>query len=328
MPSAARQELEMKAAAVIEQQRRKSKRMTVYGIVSKTGKLVRCWQDQDGEFVEVDMVPDVNIPEVAERALIIPKPIKILDGGRGSSKSETVSTIMSARVKDYGHKVGAFREFQTTIEDSVHSLISKKIRELNFYGFEIQEKRILHENGGSVKYRGIARNPTGIKSMDDFDDFWIEEAEVISEKSLEIIEPTARKKGSEIWYTLNRGKVTDPISVEHLKPYEKELKKHRYYEDDTIMIIQMHYTDNFWFPEVLEKKRLRNKKMWPVSKYNNIWDGKDRVAAEGALWSDKMIKDARDKPYGEIVRTVIAVDPIVSNNKNSDTCGIVVCSSS
>ncbi len=315
-------QLERRAAAVLELKRRKSKQMTVYGIVNSKGETLRCWQDVNGKFKKVKTSPDILIHEKVEPALLIPKPIKLLDGGRGSMKSETVSSIMAARVKDYGHKVGAFREFQATIEDSVHSLISKKIRLLGFDGFDIQDKRILHDNGGAVKYRGLARNPLGIKSMDNFDDFWVEEAEVISSTSIEVLEPTARKKGAEIWYTMNRGSTADPINIEHLKPYEDEYLKTGYYEDDTIMIIRLHYTDNPWFPEVLESKRLKNKKLWSSAKYRHVWDGEDMDEVEGSIikpeWFDAAV-DAHKlerlkktfEPHGAIIA---AHDPSDTGN--------------
>ena len=68
--------------------------------------LVRCWQQINKEWVEVDKRPCVTIPLKAERALLTPKPIKVLVGGRGSGKSEMAAAISAARVKDEGIKVG------------------------------------------------------------------------------------------------------------------------------------------------------------------------------------------------------------------------------
>lgn len=308
-----RQQLEYQVAAAIEIKRRRSLNKTIFGIVCPDDGLIRCWQDIDGEYQQVDDTPDVKIPLVFERALIIPKPIKVLEGGRGSGKSETVAIIKAAQVKDYGYKVGAFREFQTTIDDSVHSLISRKIEELGFQGFDIQNKRIIHGGGGSVKYRGLARNILGVKSMDDFDGFWVEEAESISYRSIEVLEPTARKKGAEIWYTMNRGSAVDPMSQEHITPYDAELRNNGYYEDDTILVIRCHYTDNPWFPEVLENKRKKNKLRWSIAKYNNIWGGEHLDEIENSIirqeWFDAAI-DAHIKlgfkPAGQ---KVIAFDP-------------------
>ena len=309
-PLLTRAELELQAAAIYEIKKRKASRMTVYGIVCPKAGLVRCWQDQGGVLVEVDEEPDISIPLKLERALITRKPIKVIYGGRGSGKSEGVSGIMSAKVKDRGRKVGAFREFQNSIEDSVHSIISKKITESCLPGFTIGETKITHENGGAVKYRGLARNAEGIKSMDDFDDFWIEEAATISEKSLETLEPTIRNKDAEIWYTLNKGSSADPISQEHIVPYERELLRNGFYEDDHVLVIEINYMDNPWFPERLETQRKKNKLGWSTAKYDHVWGGDYSDEVENSIipvdWFNAAIdadKKLGFKPLGSIVVT-------------------------
>jgi len=224
-----RTDLEKKAAAKMELRRRKADRMTVYGVVCPTNGLIRCWQDKGSGLIEVDEDPDVSIPLKMERALITPKPIKLIYGGRGSGKSENIAAIMSAKVKDYGRKVGAFREYQNSIEDSVHSIISKKIQSANLPRFNITETKITHENGGSVKYRGLARNPEGIKSMDDFDDFWIEEAATISAKSLEILEPTIRNENRSEEHT---SELQSPMYLVCRLLLEKKKKKKTTFTDN------------------------------------------------------------------------------------------------
>ena len=321
-----RASLELKAAAILESNRRKalaaSKDKTVYGIVCPDHGLLRCWQEQGGVYVEVDKEPTLSVPAKLERAIIIPKPIKVIDGGRGSGKSENVSAILTARVKDYGRKLGCFREFKNSISDSVHSIISKKIRSLGLHGFDIQESKINHENGGAVKYRGLARNPEGVKSMDGFTDFWIEEAQTISARSLELIEPTLRENDSEIWYTLNRGSSADPISQEHLNPYKKELDRYGYYEDDNIMIIILNYGDNPWFPENLENKREKNKQIWSTAKYDHVWNGAFNDEVEDSIikaeWFDACVNahkieelKRRFKPLGA---KIAAHDPSDTGN--------------
>ncbi len=277
-----RKNLELQAAAVLELRKRRSKEKTVYGMVCPNNGLVRCWQEQNGVYVEVDKPPVVSVPIKLEPAIIIPKPIKLIDGGRGGGKSESVASIMSARAKDYKHKIACFREFQNSISDSVHSLISRKIQDHGFQDFDVQEARILLNGEDAFKFRGIARNPEGVKSMDAFDDFWVEEAQTISGRSLELIEPTLRRDGSEIWYTLNRKSSADPISQEHLKPYDAIIKD-GYYEDDQIMIIIINWWDNPWFPDNLNGKRLKNKKLWSAAKYEHVWNGGYSDEVDGSI---------------------------------------------
>jgi phage terminase large subunit len=300
-----------------ERERRKKEKQssenTVYGIVCPDKGLLYCLQDQGGEYVKVDKDPVVNIPAKAERFVTIPKPIKVLKGGRGSGKSETIGSVVDAKVKDYGKKALCFRELQNTINDSVHSMLERKIAEHGFTGFNVLDSKIDHENGGKIRYRGVSRNPDGVKSYDGFDIGWGEEAQSLSAKSIDMLEPTFREQGSEIYYSLNPGSSMDPIAVEHLKPYETELLKDGYYEDDQIMIIELNYRDNPWFPEVLDVKRKKNKLIWPANKYENIWEGKFNDEVENSIipteWFDAAI-DAHVKQGWEMLgKKVYAHDP-------------------
>lgn len=314
MASPERKQLERRAAASLELVRRdKAKRnleKTVYGIVCPTDGLIRCWQDVGGVMTEVNKDPVVSIPIKMERVILTKAPIILIEGGRGSAKSESVSSIVACRVKDYGSKIGCFREFQNSIADSVHSIVKKKIDQIGLEGFTPTESKIDHENGGGVRYRGLARNPEGVKSMDGFTDFWLEEAQTISSRSLELVEPTLREEGSQIIYTLNRGSSADPISLEHLKPYDSQIIRDGFYEDENILIIQMNYLDNPWFPANLEQKRKKNKETWSPAKYRHVWEGDYNDEVENSLipveWFEACV-DAHEKlgfePKGAIIAT-------------------------
>jgi len=310
-----RSELEYKAAATLEVVRRRASRMTVYGLVCPERGLVKCIQDvnKDHNFIEVDEEPDIQIPIKLEKIVTVQKAIKLVEGGRGSGKSESASAIETAKVKDYGRKIGAFREYQNSIEDSVHSLVSKKIRQNSLSGFTILDAKINHENGGLVRYRGLARNPEGLKSMDDFDDFWIEEAATISQKSLETIEPTIRKEGAEILYTMNRGSSADPIAQEHIVPYERELRRDGIYEDSDVLIIRLNWQDNPFFPEILNKKRLKNKATWSQAKYANIWEGEYNDEVENSIipvdWFNAAIDAHLKKDFEARGAKIVSHDP-------------------
>lgn len=312
-----RQTLELKAAAILEKKRRdnqkRSKEKTVYGMVCPEKGLVRCWQEQKGKYVEVDKAPIVLVPIKMERAVIIPKAVKILKGGRGSGKSESTAGIISARVKDYGVKALCAREFQNSINDSVHAIINRKVVDFGFIGFNLLDSKIDHENGGKVRYRGLARNPEGVKSFDGFALGWVEEAQAMSKDSIELLEPTFRESGAEIWYTLNPGSSADPISKEHLKPYETELLKNGYYEDDQVMIIEMNYRDNPWFPEILDGKRKKNKEMWSTAKYQHVWEGAFSDEVENSIisseWFDAAIDAHKKLGWEPTGRKIYSHDP-------------------
>lgn len=64
----------------------------------------------------------------------------------------------------------------------------------------------------------------------------------------------------------------------------------------------------------------------PLRQKQRFKDGLYLDDVEGALWTDLMVSQARTKSFSEVTKTVIAVDPAVTNNPNSDETGIVVCS--
>ena len=197
-----------------------------------------------------------------------------------------------------GKNITCGREFQNSIDDSVHSLMSSEIERLGLQGFDIQATKINHASGSWVKYKGLARNIQSIKSLEGTDIFWCEEAQSLSQQSIEVLTPTIREEGSEIWMTANPGSSKDPFSQRFLKPFERELKAQGYYEDDLHLIIFMNYMDNPWFPEELDKERLYDWEHKPRAKYNHIWLGDYDDTVDDAIimpdWFDACI-DAHEK---------------------------------
>lgn len=315
-----RAELEKKVAAKLELRRRRALAFSVYGVYGhevdeignvKNVKLLRCWRWQGGEWRKTKATPTAKIPLKMEPALLKPKALKILKGGRGSGKSEGAAEILAAGVKDHNYKLGCFREFQNSISDSVHSILTRKIREGGYQGFELLEAKVNHDKGGMIRYRGLARNPEGIKSSDGFNRGWVEEAQTMSAKSIEMLEPTFRESGAEIWYSLNPGSSADPISQEHLKPYEVELLRNGYYEDDDILIIEMNWRDNPWFPEILNAKRKKNKLQWSSAKYEHVWEGAFSDEVDGSIikseWFDAAVDAHKIDRLEEVFKPTGAV---------------------
>ena len=278
-----RMELERQAAAVLELRSRRQSEKTVYGIYRPTGEyggeLLRCIQERGGEYVEVDATPTVSIPEKLEPALITPKRFKIIFGGRSSAKSHGVGDIFSAKAKDYGHKTLCLREMQNTIEDSVHALLAALIRDHQWTDFDITEKAIRLKGEDVFKFKGLARNVDGVKSAYGFMNSWVEEAQVISLKSLEELTPTIREAGAELWFTLNPGSSADPMSQRFLQPFYSQLLRDRFYEDDLHLVIWMNYEDNPWHGE-LEPERLYDYENKSKAEYRHKWLGyyNDEVA--------------------------------------------------
>lgn len=222
-----------------------------------------------------------------------PKRFKIVVGGRGSGKSLGVTDILLMKAQTERAKIACFREFQNSIEDSVHSLIKDEIERLGLDGFEVQNNAIYSNTGGSFKFKGLARNISSVKSMANFDIGWIEEAQSISDLSLKTLTPTIRAAGSEIWMTANPASSADPFSQRFIVPFQDELYANGYYEDDLHLIIVVNYTDNPWFPDELDADRQWDMANLPRAMYDHIWEGKFNDSVENniilAEWFDAAV---------------------------------------
>lgn len=269
-------------------------------------------------------MPELTIPEKILPIAQNDKRFKILIGGRGSGKSQSVADLLIARVDTQGDNVVCGREFQNSIDDSVHSVVSEEIKRLGVGGFDVQATRINHRNGGGFTYKGLRRNPESIKSMHGTNIFWVEEAQTLSEESINILTPTIREEGSEIWMTANPRYADDPFSERFLKPWEAKLRSDGIYEDDLHLVIFLNYMDNPWFPDELEQERQFDYENKSRAKYNHIWLGHYDDTVEDAIiapeWFDAAV-DAHKKlgiePKGV---EVVAHDP---SDTGPDAKGLV-----
>lgn len=236
---------------------------------------------------------NLTIPEKLLPLLEKPKRFKVVYGGRGSGKSMTVADLLLMKAQTQGTKIGCFREIQNSIEDSVHALLRDEIGRLEIDGFTAEKASVYHKDGGEFRFRGLARNPDAVKSMHGFKIFWVEESQTVSADSLEKLTPTLREAGSELWFTMNKGSSADPMSKRFLEPFQDELDAHGYYEDDLHLIIEMNYTDNPFFPDVLEQERLWDLKHKSRAAYNHIWLGAYNDEVEDSIipveWYDAAV---------------------------------------
>ncbi len=133
-------------------------------------------------------------------------------GGRFSLKSHTVGRILLILARQKKLRIACFREFQNSIADSSHQLLSDLISEYDLKDFQITQNSIISTvNGSDFLFKGLWNNEQSIKSIEGIDIAWVEEAQTVSEKSLEVLTPTVRKDGSQIIYTYNRLLEEDPV---------------------------------------------------------------------------------------------------------------------
>jgi len=277
-------------------------------------------------------VVDLRIPEKLRPLITTPKRVKIAVGGRGSAKSTAFGDIM-LMFADQGERICAAREFQNSIDDSVHENLKQEIDRLGLVGFESLATEIRTANGGEIFYKGLARNITSLKSLAGVKRLWIEEGESVSENSLKILTPSIRSTAAannqdedppEIWITMNRGSCKDAVAKKYLKRAERELAKCGFYEDDLVMVVQVNWDENPWFPPELEQERQDDLLNLSYQEYRHIWEGDYYDEVENAIipveWFDAAI-DAHEKlgfkPEG---RKVTSHDP----SDGGDNKGIVV----
>jgi phage terminase large subunit len=263
-------------------------------------------------------MPEMTLPSRLRPLITTRKRFKILIGGRGSGKSQSVGDICLMDAQTKGIKTACFREYQMTIDDSVISLLTGEIHRLDLNGFTVQSNAILHGGQDAFKFRGLARNPEGIKSMHGFKRFWVEEAQTISADSLKALTPTLRSDDSEIWMTANPRSIADPFSQRFIKPFEKELRSNHYYEDDLHLIIWINYSDNPFFPAVLEQERAYDQANLSTALYRHIWLGEFYDEVEDTIIPVDWFESAIDS---HITLGWKAEGAIIASHDPSDTGG-------
>lgn len=238
----------------------------------------------------------VRIPEVFE-PFWKPARFKATYGGRGSAKSWTIATIMIINAMNQRKRYLCCREIQRSIEESVKELLEQRIHEMGAsYLWNITNQKMEGPHGSRFNFAGLRSNVASIKSMEDLDGAFVEEAHTVSQKSIEVLEPTIRNEGSEIFYAWNPDTEFDPVDQKFRDPSRPI--------DDAI-IIPVSYKDNPWFPEVLRKDMERDYANDP-EKADHVWGGGYQRASKHAYFARLL---ARAQQQGQI--TNVPVDPVL-----------------
>lgn len=135
-------------------------------------------------------------------------------GGRFSLKSHTIARYLLIRARMAKTRIACFREFQNSIAESSHQLLADLIREYGMTDFEVTGNAIVNTmNGSDFIFKGLHHNEQSVKSIEGIDIAWVEEAQTVSNTSIEVLTPTVRKPGSKIVYSYNRLLEDDPVHV-------------------------------------------------------------------------------------------------------------------
>ena len=135
---------------------------------------------------------------------------RVLYGGRGASKSHSISRALLCKGVEKTLRILCAREFQTSIKDSVHKLLVDQIYNLGLESkYEVTQTTIRGSNGTEFIFAGIKNNINGLKSIESISICWVEEANNVTATSWDILIPTIRKENSEIWISFNPELPTD-----------------------------------------------------------------------------------------------------------------------
>ena len=208
---------------------------------------------------------------------------KVLYGGRGGAKSWGIARALLIKGAKDPIRILCAREFQTSIKDSVHKLLCDQIESLGLLSFyEITQTSIRGRNGTEFSFVGLKNNVANIKSYEGVDICWVEEAQTTSRLSWNVLIPTIRKEGSEIWISFNPELETD-------ETYQRFVANP---PADSITM-KVNWYDNPWFPETLrlEKDALKAR---DEEAYNQVWEGLCRQTVDGAIFAKEMQQAEKD----------------------------------
>jgi phage terminase large subunit len=213
-----------------------------------------------------------DFPEKLE-FLFTPKRYKVTKGGRGSGKSWGYARALLIKAMERKTRILCTREVQKSIKDSVHRLLADQIQELGLgQFFEVLQTEIRAKNGSQFLFAGLANTTAeSIKSFEGCDICWVEEAQTVSDRSWEILIPTIRAKGSEIWVTFNPSEESDPT-------YQRFVVNTP--PDATVRTLNFY--DNPWFPEELKKEKDYLYSVDPETA-DHVWGGGVRRVSDAQI---------------------------------------------
>lgn len=226
-----------------------------------------------------------------------PKRNKVLSGGRGSGKTETVARYLLLSTIQNKERILCTREFQNSISDSVHKTLADVIDLYKLSFFKITQNSIINKATNSeFIFKGIRHNTNEIKSMKGITKVWCEESQSLTQESLKILIPTIREVNSELLFTFNRLKEREAV-------YEMFCR----YVSDDVWYLHTTYRDNPFFPEVLEKERLKCLRDNPQD-YNHIWEGHPATQSDKSVFNRIEVIEATERDIEAVGQEELGVD--------------------
>jgi phage terminase large subunit len=229
--------------------------------------------------------------------LFEPHRYKVVRGGRGSGKSWGFARALLIMAAQKPLRVLCTREIQKSIQQSVHQLLRDQIEALGLGSqYEVLQAEIRGKNGSQFFFSGLSdQTAESLKSFEGVDVCWCEEAQAISRRSWDILIPTIRKNGSEIWVSFNP-------QLESDETYRRFVSS----PPPDCVSIEMNHADNGRFPAVLEAERQHAEATMRREDYAHIWEGQCKPAVDGAIYFDQMANAAGrigNVPHDPLLKT-------------------------
>lgn len=260
--------------------------------------------------------------------LLEPSRYKGAHGGRGSGKSHFFGELGAEDALRYpgdfgeGLRMVCIREVQKSLKESAKRLIEDKLRKFGLGesdGFKVFKDVIETPGDGLIMFQGMKDHTAdSIKSLEGFHRAWVEEAQTFSSKSLELLRPTMRAANSEIWFSWNPSRPTDPVDQMLRGPNTPS----------GCTVVRANWSDNPWFPKELLQERQDSEANDP-DRYGHIWEGEYARVYEGAYFASHIEVALREGRVGFVARDpliqVKAYWDIGGTSDRADATAIWVC---
>ena len=223
-----------------------------------------------------------------------PARYKAVYGGRGSGKSHNrAAALVEDCLNIKGLRAVCIREVQKTLKESSKRLIEDKLKEYRLglrQGFRVFNEVIQTPGDGVITFQGMQDHTAeSIKSLEGFHRAWVEEAQTLSARSLQLLRPTIRAEDSEIWFSWNPRRKTDPVDFMFRGPEAPS----------NAVVVRANWSDNPFFPDVLERERLDDLRINP-DQYQHIWEGGYATVSVGAYYARNIAEARKDGRIGRV----------------------------
>lgn len=251
--------------------------------------------------------------------LLEPSRYKGAWGGRGSGKSHFFAgMLIEDSLAEKGLLSLCVREVQKSLQQSAKRLIEAKLADFHLGeadGFKIFRDVIQTPGDGLITFQGMQDHTAdSVKSFEGFKRAWVEEAQALSSTSLTLLRPTIRSDGSQLWFSWNPRRKTDPVDIMLRGPVIPS----------GAVVVRANWSDNPWFPGVLSQERTDCLSADP-DQYDHIWEGGYASVLSGAYYAKALAEARAENRIGHVAKDPLLPIYAVWDIGLRDACAIWIC---